>query len=163
MISAFTPPEIAITDVAREIDRAFTDAEANRSSVVLTMVRSLSDEPMRFVELRSIGADYHGPPFESLAVNNPARLITLIERGRLADHDLTFAAEALGRVADASAAIAVLRKLTHHDSPVVREGAVYGLSRHVRSYPDARSAVATLASNDSSPGVRAAAIEALDP
>ena len=87
--------------------------------------------------------------------------LALVERGGAAPHDLTFAAEALGGLSDAPRAIHHLLILAKHTSPIVREGAVYGMSRFA-----GESAVAVtlreLAANDPSPGIRQAASEALD-
>jgi HEAT repeats len=68
--------------------------------------------------------------------------------------ELTFAAE---KLRDERA----LNVVAKHESPLVREGAVYGLAK-LRT-ATARSTLALIAANDPSPGVRAAAVEALEP
>jgi HEAT repeat protein len=52
-----------------------------------------------------------------------------------------------------------LIRLLMHDEPVVREGAVYGLVHHLDD--EVRSCLYFVRRDDPSPGVRAAAAEAL--
>lgn len=73
---------------------------------------------------------------------------------------LTFAAEQLGNV-DTDAAAALLVKLLRHESPLVREGAVYGLEKH-RHRDNVDMMLCLVAVIDLSPSVRAAAREALE-
>ena len=77
---------------------------------------------------------------------------------------LTFSAEVLGRVIESSVpeALSLLLQMSRHASPVVREGAVYGMSPHWRGHPDVRARLADMADADASPGVRVAATEALE-
>lgn len=113
---------------------------------------------------RSLGepSDWKGDSFKTLAKDDPQRLIQLVAAQSLADHDLTFAAEALGFVPDQAVVVAVLGWLAVHKSPVVREGVVYGLARHVTTSDAARAIVQQLAARDPSPGVRSSAEEALE-
>lgn len=53
----------------------------------------------------------------------------------------------------------VLREGLLHESAIVREGAIYGLSCIKQATQDAESDVASLAADDPSPGVRSAAGE----
>jgi len=92
------------------------------------------------------------------------RLIFVIASSRLADHDLTFAAEALGLITtvNVSLVVTVLQWLAGHKSPIVREGVVYGLARHTAASANARAVLARLARHDESSEVRTAAAEALE-
>lgn len=67
--------------------------------------------------------------FTKLAASEPHQLLKLLEPGRLPNYLLTYAAEAAGDVPEAhqEAARQALALLCTHDSPVVREGAYYGL------------------------------------
>lgn len=97
---------------------------------------------------------------ERLADENPRALLSLIESGRLAPHDLTFAAEIAGRIDRPDDVRIALTPLLAHSEAVVREGALYGL----RGCHDASTiAVAErMAQSDPSPGVRRAASGLLD-
>lgn len=97
--------------------------------------------------------------FEFLARRHPIDLARLIEKGRLASPDLTFAAEALGRI-DASWIVRqTLLPLLEHAEAIVREGAVYGLQKHLSD--ELRARLVRVARTDASAGVRAAAEDAL--
>lgn len=97
--------------------------------------------------------------FELLARRHPLDLARLIEKGRLASPDLTFAAEALGRI-DASWIVRqTLLPLLEHADAIVREGAVYGLQKHLGD--EVRERLTRCARTDVSAGVRAAAEDAL--
>lgn len=162
MIPNFAPPEITLTEVPAEVRRRFTDENANMNSVLLGQMRPPVDDSIRFIE---ITADWRGPSFKTLAIDDPMTLIALVAKEHLAEHDLTFAAEALGSLADVSTAMKLLTGLARHSSAVVREGAVYGLSRHLSNstaVSAARIALVRLSKDDPSPGVREAATEALD-
>lgn len=156
MIPVMHPPEIALTEPSREVRRRFDDEDANISSVLLSTFREAAHE-VRFIQ---VVPDWKGPSFEQLAVEQPQHLLALVLKGRLAEHDLTFAAEALGRVPEALS-LPVLFALASDNSRLVREGAVYGLARHVRN-ADVRAVLTRMSKEDSSPGVRTAAAEALD-
>lgn len=72
---------------------------------------------------------------------------------------LTFIAEQLGRRSPPP--LRWLRLLACHASPLVREGAVYGLAPHVE-VSGVRIALERIAGSDPSLGVRDAAREALE-
>jgi hypothetical protein len=97
--------------------------------------------------------------FELLALRFPRDLVKLISGDRLKPADLTFAAEALGRSNLGWVVRRALKPLLRHDSAVVREGAIYGLQKHVDA--DVRADLEMLAKSDSSAGVRSAAEDAL--
>jgi HEAT repeat protein len=156
MIPIMYPPEIALTEPLCQVRRRFDDEDANMSSVLLSTFRDSAPE-VRFIQLVP---DWKGPSFEQLAVEQPQDLLALVLKGRLAEHDLTFAAEALGRV-DEALSLPVLFALARDSSRLVREGAVYGLSRHVRN-ADVRAVLMRMSKEDPSPGVRTTAAEALD-
>lgn len=97
--------------------------------------------------------------FEQLARHDPNRLVRWIETGKLAPSSLTYAVEILGRiVTDSPTVVELLIKLTHHESPLVREGAVYGLAEHLDA-PGVLPRLQDMAIKDLSPGVRDAVIE----
>ena len=110
----------------------------------------------RFIESRPLCEAL----FENLARTDPAELVRMIREDRLAPADLTFAAEALGSVVGDDRTVPTLLSLLEHSSPLVREGAVYGLTDHMDG--NVRHALSKLARSDPSPGVRDAANETLD-
>ncbi len=65
--------------------------------------------------------------FILIAETFPQELATLARSGELTPAQLTFCAEAIGRVGDAALALALLDDLASHPSALVREGAIYGL------------------------------------
>jgi len=99
--------------------------------------------------------------FEELG---PAALGAWIAKCTLSKAHTSLAAEILGRVTAGRrcpGVVALLRGLLGRvDSPLVREGAIYGLSYHRDSAIDAT--LRRLAADDASPGVREAAAEILD-
>ena len=90
-----------------------------------------------------------------LAATNPQELFRMIESGELRPGHLTFAAEFAGRVDDPDRVRRALFPLLGHESPLVREGAIYGLSKHMND--DVRARLVSLAGHDPSEGVREAA------
>ncbi len=96
--------------------------------------------------------------FAFLASSHPLELMRLVSGGGLEVADLTFAAEIAGRVRDPRV-VSVLLPLLKHASPVVREGALYGLASHADD--QVLRAIRTLAAKDPSAGVRAAAEDVL--
>ena len=94
--------------------------------------------------------------FERLAERNPLGLVRLLEPGRLPPHLLTYAAEIAGRSLRTELVAAPLLRLLGASAPVVREGAIYGLSSHDGD-PRVIARLTELARVDASPGVRMAA------
>lgn len=92
---------------------------------------------------------------------NKPQLASLISSGTLSNAELTFAAEHLGQLAydDPALARSTLTPLLSHESPLVREGALYGLDGHLDA--DLYRRVEAIADGDPSPGVRLAATELL--
>jgi hypothetical protein len=90
--------------------------------------------------------------FEHLSQEDPKLLVDWIKSGTLEPEHLTFAAEFLGDSDDADLVVPVLLELTKHQSPIVREGAVYGLDKH-KNYPGVATRIAEMQNSDSSPGV----------
>lgn len=100
--------------------------------------------------------------FEDLARSSPEELAKIIRENRASDTRLTYAAEILGRDVDTPAVAGLLRQIVQtHPSPLVREGAVLGLSHHLQRL-GIRDAVRRAFTDDPSPGVRRAAAEALE-
>jgi hypothetical protein len=117
----------------------------------------LSDEAARAVMLR-----WNRPcegAFDLLAARFPRDLAKLIQDNRLEASDLTFAAEALGRSNMGWLVRHALKPLLTHTSAVVREGAIYGLQKHID--PDIHAALKAVSESDVSPAVRTAAEDAL--
>lgn len=97
--------------------------------------------------------------FEFLAVEYPSQLVRLLLSKKMPISDLTFAAEIAGRINDSSKVRPVLLGLLAHPDPVVREGAIYGLARHVDAV--VVSEIRRLVASDLSPAVRSAASDFL--
>ena len=98
--------------------------------------------------------------FDFLACQSPDGLAILIKRAELDSADLTFAAEALGHTENGALVRDTLLPLLEHGSPVVREGAIYGLQQHLNDA--VRQRLREISVRDPSPGVRTAAEDALD-
>lgn len=95
-----------------------------------------------------------------LARTDPARLVAWLDSEEMSPGKATFAAEILGKEAAAEVAAPCLLRLTQHSSPLVREGAVYGLETH-KAQGDVRARLEEMAASDPSWGVRQSAAEAL--
>lgn len=111
---------------------------------------------------RSVLARWSRPcegAFELLAARFPYDLVKLIEHGRLKPSDLTFVAEALGRSKMGGLVRHALKPLLTHPSPVVREGAIYGLQKHIDD--EVRAVLESVLAEDESRAVRMAAEDAL--
>lgn len=98
--------------------------------------------------------------FDRLSTADPALLVDWVERGGLGAPSLTFAAEALGR-SPAEVAVPCLLKLLEHESPLVREGAIYGAAAFTEGRPEVLAKLRELAERDASPTIRETAREAL--
>ncbi len=106
--------------------------------------------------------------FKRLSLEDPNELIRIIKEDNLRPSHLTFAAEYLGNVPTEIAMTALL-DLLKHESAIVREGAIFGLSivltRHAETgevtvTEKIREALKAL-QEDPSPGVRLTAKEVL--
>lgn len=149
-------PEITLTKPVPAIYARFHDENAMMNSASLAAFKG--PMPARFVEVAPTLCE---ALFDRLAAEHPSELFRLIEAGDLAAHDLTFAAEAVGHVSDKPKAVSLLLALLRHESALVREGAIYGLSHFVDD-ATVRTLLKQLADGDPSPGVRAAAADVLD-
>mgnify|MGYP007071587490 CR=1 FL=1 len=98
--------------------------------------------------------------FERWAAEDPPRLVRSLTDGSLPDTLLTFAAEIAGEALPSAEVVPALRELLAHASPLVREGAIYGLARHPSA--ELRTRLRAIAEADSSPGVRSAAEDVLE-
>lgn len=94
----------------------------------------------------------------AMAANAPHQLLAAVRAG-MEPHELTYAAEALGHVRNLSVWLD-LGKLLEHDSPLVREGAIYGVSAG-DCLVALGNTLRRMAETDPSAGVRAAAREAI--
>jgi len=95
--------------------------------------------------------------FERLASENPSALMTWISAGEMTPADLSFALEALGKTK--IAALDLLMGSTTDESPVVREGAIYGLANY---FLWIKGRLEEMAEKDPSNGVRYTAKELLE-
>jgi hypothetical protein len=98
--------------------------------------------------------------FNWMASNDPDKLLAMIKEGQLRPSKLTFAAEAAGLIENSGPVREALVPLLQHESPVVREGAIYGLSNHLNN--NVLTILMFIAQEDSSPAVRQAAADLLD-
>jgi hypothetical protein len=100
--------------------------------------------------------------FEFVLEDSPEQLARVIESQMLRGGDLTFAAEILGRASETDGAVVrrALLPLLAHPEAVVREGAVYGLTRHQDAA--VQRALETMAANDPYEVLRTAALDALE-
>jgi HEAT repeat protein len=97
--------------------------------------------------------------FEVLAEQFPEDLLRLLANDVLPPSALTFAAEIAGRIQDSEKVQSCLKPLLAHRSPLVREGAIYGLCNH---FDDSVEALfRELAGKDPSLAIRQAASDAL--
>ena len=120
-----------------------------------TNVRRCDDDILD--TLRAEFGGYCEALFERLARFHPTRLARLVSEAHLSPGKLTYAAEALGSIVDEHLAVRTLLPLLRtHPSPMVREGAVYGLVVFAHR-TDVRQALEHAAQHDPSPGVREAA------
>lgn len=106
--------------------------------------------------------------FERLAKEAPELLIVWAQTGYALDNaDLSFACQAIGekipederRRLDYDARVALMTHVFEHASPIVREGAVMGLAG---LGDGSLSALLQVSREDASPGVRAAAVDAIE-
>jgi hypothetical protein len=98
--------------------------------------------------------------FEYLAEVYPTQLIALLGCNRLVAANLTFAAEIAGRIENSALVRSALLPLLEHGDPVVREGALYGLAKHMDE--ETRRRVLQVGANDPNLEVRQAANDFLE-
>ena len=96
--------------------------------------------------------------FEYLAAEHPDQLLALLSM-RIAATDLTFAAEIAGGIDDSAKVRPALLVLFRHHDAVVREGAIYGISRHIDD--TVKFELQRLVRSDPSAAVRSAASDLL--
>lgn len=99
--------------------------------------------------------------FFDLAFKQSPELIELIQSGHLEDTHLTYALEALGEFEDPHQVRNVLMPFLKHPKPYVREGAVYGLGRHMVN-PEILGILRKQLVLETSPGVKEAIEEILE-
>jgi HEAT repeat protein len=98
--------------------------------------------------------------FEDMAYHSPNSLIELVRSGALSPGNLTLAAQWLGEI-KTDQAKELLFELAENERPLVREGAIYGLS--IYGGADALGVIKRHATEaEPSRGVRAAAGDILD-
>nr|MDQ3398241.1 HEAT repeat domain-containing protein [Deinococcota bacterium] len=113
-----------------------------------------------------ISDDFNRETLERLAIENPAHLLEIVNNASLTPPLLTYAAEYLGNIKNKDEGLAErivesLLRLTENMSALVREGAIYGLEDYL-DRPDVAERLTQIIASDSSPGVKAAAQEALE-
>lgn len=148
-------PEITATRPVASLYSRFHEEEALISSASLGGI--VGPLPPRFVEMRPEPCE---ALFKRLATENPDELLSALDSGVLAPHDLTFAAEAAGDIRDTRRVQVALFALLRHVSPLVREGAIYGLAK-LPPTDEVQTALREISQNDASAGVRAAAADVL--
>lgn len=102
--------------------------------------------------------------FNHLSMNNPTMLLAIVKASILSPALLTYAVEALGQVHDSNTrreALQTIIDLLSHESPLVREGAVYALESYL---PDeqALQALVNRQNIETSPGVKQAIGEIIE-
>lgn len=90
----------------------------------------------------------------------PGKVAKWLENNRIDPAVLTFLAEKVGQMSNHRKIIQGLMSASHHESVLVREGAIYGLSHHVNK-PTVMNRISAMASNDPSPTIRECADEAI--
>jgi hypothetical protein len=135
---------------------------ALKSEDVFLVTEAFSHRVLPFTRAAKPGRKSAAPEEEFLwmASQNPAQLIELVQAANMRPPRLTFAAEAMGFLEDSTIVKRILLPLLSHPSALVREGAVYGISRHIDA--NVSEVLRNLSKSDPSPGVREAATEALD-
>lgn len=103
--------------------------------------------------------------YDEFALRCPHMLVHLILHHDLPPHELTYVAATLGKmqpptIETSSIVVDLMERLVTHHSEIVREGVVYGLSRHRTT--SAISLLKTMASTDPSQTIRDIAQEALE-
>jgi HEAT repeats len=138
-----------------------TDASTETETRLVPRSSSTSlEEQPELERLMGRWGNYCDALFEELAAIAPSELAALLLSPRVPPARLTFAAEILGRMAPTEVAQRPLVTLLSHASPLVREGAIYGLIHHPSDAT--RGLLAQIAEQDTSPAVRDAARESLD-
>lgn len=99
----------------------------------------------------------HLSHWQALSVSDPERLIAALSDEELPAWELSFAAEVAGCLPNARTSLIAL---LDHESPTVREGAIYGLAQLLANDQSLREALEKM-TNDRSGAVREAALEAL--
>lgn len=102
---------------------------------------------------------------ESMASVKPDRLVTWIQSGQLGPAHLAHAAQQLGEAdCDPHLRLSVLVRLLAEPTPLVREGAVYGIAALLETSLRAlaHATLTLVRDTDASPGVREAAGESLE-
>lgn len=101
--------------------------------------------------------DFCEEAFEQM---NLAKLFQLVKCEWLLPGDMTFAAEIAGRRIPGDVIVPILLNLLSSKSPLVREGAVYGLSHHLSD--EVRQSLLGMSQHEASWGVARAIEEVLD-
>jgi len=95
-----------------------------------------------------------------LANHYPAKLLTMISNHDLIDDDLALVLEVTGSVLGRNTIISYLDKHLTHPSPMVREGAIFGIGYHLTS--EIEKKLKYISNHDSDEGVREAAQDILE-
>jgi HEAT repeat protein len=142
-------------EIRRAQGKAFLDVQRGRALPPHLM--ALSPEARVMVDAQ--WSDVCESMFEFLAEHYPGEILKLVSSTVLSPATLTFAAEVAGRTSNSQALRATLMPLLDHESPLVREGAIYGLRDHADDIVVKKLKV--LAQSDPSAAIRQAASEAL--
>ncbi len=112
------------------------------------------------------GSEWHKPcqaMFSHLVATDPDMLLDIIRLREIRPTLLAYAAETVGELVDSEKVASVLVPLLEHEKPYVREGAIYGLGKHL-GFSDVRSRIFALSDEKLEPslGVREAVLEVLE-
>lgn len=147
------------SDEAAEIRRAQGKAflEFQHGRALPPHLTALSPEARVIVDAR--WSDVCEAMFEFLVEHYPCEILKLVSSTVLSPAALTFAAEAAGRTSNSQAVRTTLMPLLDHESPLVREGAIYGLRDHADDIVVKK--LNGLAQSDPSAAIRQAASDTL--
>lgn len=132
------------------------------------LARSLENRPYRYEGMDphvavKLNLQWKQPceeMFEYLAENYPTQLAILLRSKVLSPADLTFAAEIAGRANNYESVRSALLMLLEHEHPVVREGAIYGVARHMDD--ETRRHLLRISQGDGNSVIRQAALDTLE-
>ncbi|HXV60167.1 MAG TPA: HEAT repeat domain-containing protein [Vicinamibacteria bacterium] len=149
--------------LSKQPQRAATDIFIKREPIVEGTASDPSDSAKLEQEQGEVPFHVSELTLEALALEEPDEFLQLIASNKLGTADLTFAAEIAGSITNSVDVVPVLVRLLENPSPLVREGAVYGLSEHLSWSEQARRALRRHLTPEQEPsrGVRQAAKEAL--
>src|SRR3972149_1723687 len=123
----------------------------------------MTQEPVSFKIYNGFSKDRYSMNFKSLIETNPEQFLELIHGNYLTPARLTHAAEAIGQVEKVEELIPTLLELSKHESPLVREGAILGMSSLIdKGYKELYERLQEMSSTDPSTSIQEIAKETLE-